>query len=97
MIVDILSIAPKHLYTIAFYIVAMVTTIQVSSKLMAKLKQMKLYNKESYEDVVWDLIEDTLELSDETKKHIAQSEKEIREGKTVSLEEIKKKLKIGDV
>ena len=97
MIIDLLLFVPKHLYTIAFYIVAMVTTIQVSSKLMTKLKQMKLYDKESYEDVIWDLIEDTLELSDETKKHIAQSEKEIKEGKTVSLEEIKKKLKLGNV
>ena len=81
----------------AFYMVAMVTTIQVTSKLLTKLKQMKMYDNESYEDVVWDLIEDSMELSEETKKHIAQSEKEIKEGKTVSLEEIKKKLKLGNV
>lgn len=33
--------------------------------------------------------EDRLELSEETKKNIAKSEKEIREGKVVSLEDIK--------
>ena len=35
-----------------------------------------------------------MELSEETKKHIKQSEKEITEGKTVSLSEVKKKLKL---
>lgn len=70
----------------------MVTTIQISEKLQEALNQRKIYNKETYEDVVWDLIEDTIELSEETKKHIEQSEKEIKEGKTVNLRDVKKKL-----
>ena len=70
----------------------METTIQVSKGLMSRLKSMKTNGKESYESIIWDLIEDRLELSEETKRHIEQSRKEIAAGKTVSLEGIKKKL-----
>ena len=70
----------------------MVTTIQVSNGLMEALKERKMYDKESYEDILWDLIEDSKELSEQTKRHIAASEREIREGKTVSLDRVKKDL-----
>ena len=72
----------------------MATTIQISKELSSKLKNMKMYEKESYEEIIWDLIEDRMEFSEETKKNIVQSEKEIKEGKTVSLTEVKKKLGI---
>ena len=36
---------------------------------------------------------DKMELSEKAKKHIEQSKKEIEEGKVITLEEIKKKLK----
>lgn len=75
----------------------METTIQISRELLDKLKMRKLSEKESYERVIWDLIEDSMELSEETKKNIAQSEREIKEGKTVSLEEVKKKLNLSNV
>jgi len=68
------------------------TTIQISKDLLEKLKQMKIHAKESYENLIWDLIEDRMELSEETKRDILQSEKEFKEGKTISLEEIKKEL-----
>jgi len=67
------------------------TTIQVSSELLERLKMMKFSDKESYENIIWDLLEDSMELSAETKRNIVQSEKEIREGKTISLEKLKKK------
>ncbi len=70
----------------------MATTIQISEKLMGELKNKKMYGKESYEEIIWDLLEDTMELSEETKRHIKQSEKEIKEGKTVTLTEVKKQL-----
>ncbi|MBW2976206.1 hypothetical protein KY347_02040 [Candidatus Woesearchaeota archaeon] len=69
----------------------MATTIQVSNKLVEKLKDRKMYDKESYEDIIWDLLEDTMELSEETKRHIKQAEEEIRKGKTVPLAEVKRK------
>ena len=70
----------------------METTIQISSELLERLKMMKIMDNESYENIIWDLIEDRLEFSEETKKDIIQSEREIRAGKIVSIEQIKKKL-----
>jgi len=70
------------------------TTIQISRELLEQLKLRKMSQKESYEEVVWDLIEDTMELSEETKKAIAEGRKQIKEGKTISLEAIKKKYSI---
>ena len=72
----------------------METTMQISKDLLDRLAKMKMYEKESYENVVWDLIEDRMEFSKETKMNIEKSEKEIKEGRIVSLEQIKKKLKI---
>ena len=70
----------------------MATTIQVSQKLQKELAQRKLYMNESYEEVIWDMIEDISELSEETKKEILGAEVEIKSGKTVPIEEVKKKL-----
>lgn len=69
----------------------MATTIQVSEGLVAELKARKLYDKESYEEIIWDLLEDSMELSEETKRDIEKSEKEIKKGKTVSFAEVKRK------
>ena len=67
-------------------------TIQISNELLAKLKQRKNNNTDSYEEIIWDLLEDCMELSKETKKHIRQSGKELWRGKTISLSEVKRKL-----
>lgn len=71
----------------------MATTIQVSQKLQKELSQRKLFMNESYEEVIWDMIEDTMEISEETIKEIEQSRKEISEGKFHTLEEVKKGMK----
>jgi len=71
------------------------TTIQVSKDLLEKLQKMKMHNKESYEDIIWDLIEDRMELSEETKKSIAEYERDLKEGKLKSfktLDQVKKEL-----
>ena len=73
----------------------METTIQVSKQLLGKLKLMKIYTNESYEDLIWDLIEDRLEFSDQTKRNIAISEKEIRQGKVTKWEDVKKELGVN--
>lgn len=70
------------------------TTIQISTELVEKLKQRKMYDKESYEDLIWDLLEDSMELSEETKRNIKQSEKDIREGRVYTHEQVKKELGI---
>ncbi|MFT7615915.1 MAG: putative transcriptional regulator [Candidatus Woesearchaeota archaeon] len=74
------------------YIVVMATTISVSQELLSKLKERKMYDKESYEEVIWDALEDSMELSDETKKRIKLAEADIKAGKIYSLEDVKKEL-----
>ncbi len=70
----------------------MSTTIQVSEELAKELKARKLFDKESYEEIIWDLVEDTQELSEETKKDIEEARSEIARGEYVTLEEAKKEL-----
>ena len=67
------------------------TTIQISQDLQQELNNMKLFSRETYEEVIWNIIEDTKELSEQTKRDIAKSRKEIAEGKFVTLSELKKK------
>jgi predicted transcriptional regulator len=74
---------------------AMETSIQISKSLLHKLKQMKMYEKESYENLIWDLIEDRMELSEETKKKIAKAEEDIKLGRVHKWEDVKKELKIN--
>ncbi|MBS3166857.1 hypothetical protein J4403_01465 [Candidatus Woesearchaeota archaeon] len=70
----------------------MATTIQVSEQLVDTLKQRKQYDKESYEEIIWNLVEDTLEINEETKKEIEQARKNIKTGKSYTHEQVKKKL-----
>jgi len=76
----------------ASYIVAMATTIQVSAQLMDALKSRKQYDKESYEEVIWDLVEDSMEVNEETKKEIEQARADIKAGRFYTHEQVKKKL-----
>ena len=76
----------------------MKSTIQISKELLKELKSMKMHDKESYEDIIWDLIEDRLEFSEETKKTIKEYEKDVKEGnfnKFTSFENVKRKLGIN--
>ncbi|MFH2027900.1 MAG: hypothetical protein ABIJ08_02065 [Nanoarchaeota archaeon] len=70
----------------------MATTIQVSNKLMDELRDRKMYDKESYEEIIWDLIEDNMELSEETKKHLEIAKNDIKAGRTYTHEQVKKEL-----
>ena len=72
----------------------MVTTIQISEKLQNNLKMKKLYEKESYEEVIWDLIEDTMELSKEAKVMLRKAEEDIKSGRVHSFEKVKRAVKI---
>ncbi len=73
----------------------MVTTIQISNDLLTKLQNMKMHSKESYEDIIWDLIEDRMELSEETKKNISEARKQVEKGDVYSWEDVKKELGIN--
>ena len=73
----------------------MVTTIQVSDELLKTLKKKKMNDKESYEDIIWDLLEDTMKLSEETKRDLVIGRQQYKEGKVHSWEDIKKELKLN--
>ena len=68
------------------------TTIQVSDVLHNELIKRKLFDRETYEEVIWDLIEDTRELNDQTKRDIEKARDEIKAGKLHSLAQVKKEL-----
>ena len=68
------------------------TTIQISHTLKKELLKRKFFHKETYEEVIWDLIEDNQELSEQTKKEITQSRAEYNAGKTHTLAKIKKEM-----
>jgi predicted transcriptional regulator len=70
----------------------MATSIQISEDLQKELIKRKFSDNETYEEVIWDLVEDSLELSEETKKEIALARAEIKEGRFHSLAEVKKEL-----
>lgn len=70
------------------------TSIQVSRDLLEDLKSRKMYDKESYEDIIRDLLEDTMELSEQTLANIKKSEADIKAGKVHSLEDIEKRLNL---
>jgi len=68
------------------------TTIQISNHLKKELLKRKFFDKETYEEVIWDLIEDNQEMSEQTKKEIAKSRAEYKAGKIHTLEKIKKEM-----
>ncbi len=70
----------------------MVTTIQIKEDMKSILTQMKLFERETYNDVLERLIEDVQELNKETKKEIESAIKEINSGKYITHEELSKKM-----
>ena len=70
----------------------MATTIQISKELQEELNKKKFFDRETYEEVIWDLMEDTMELSEQTKEEIAEARKEFKEGKSYTLKEIEKEV-----
>ncbi len=71
----------------------MTTTIQISDSLQNELVKRKFYERETYEEVIWDMMEDTMELSEQTKKEIAEARAEVKSGKVRTLTQIKKELR----
>jgi len=70
----------------------MATSIQISEDLQKELVKRKFFEKETYEEVIWDMIENSIELGEETKKEIALARAEIKEGRFHTLADIKKEL-----
>ena len=74
----------------------MYTTIKVSLKTKKMLENLKIDKKESFEDVILDLIEDHLELNPDFKKSLEEAEREIREGKAVPMAKVMEMFDHGD-
>jgi hypothetical protein len=72
----------------------MVTTIQISGKLQNELTKRKFFDRETYEEIIWDLIEDTMEVNMETKKEIIEARAEIKSGKYKTISQVKKELRL---
>ena len=70
----------------------MVTTIQVTEDLKKQLDRMKMYGRETYNEVIERILEDFQELSEETKKEIEIARKQIAQGKFKTHEEVKAEL-----
>jgi hypothetical protein len=68
------------------------TSIQISKRLQKELLKRKFFDKETYEEVIWDMIEDNEELNAQTKKELAEARAEVKAGKVHSLAKIKKEL-----
>lgn len=67
----------------------MVTTIQIKEDVKTALDRMKMFERETYNDVLERLLEDTRELDEETKKDIQKAIKEIESGKFKTHEQLK--------
>lgn len=73
----------------------MVTTIQVTKRTKKELQKMKLFPKETYEEVIQRLIEISREeegLSTETIQNIEKALEDVKKGRIYSTEEVKKEL-----
>jgi hypothetical protein len=66
-------------------------SINVSSDLLHELNKRKTSADDSYEDVIWDVIEASTEVNEVTKRRIANARQQFREGKFKTLEEVKRK------
>ena len=72
----------------------METTIRISSEIKQKLDKMKMFERETYNELIGFLIEDQLELNEKTKKEINEAKKRVEKGDFYTEEEAKKILDI---
>lgn len=68
------------------------TTIQVSGPVKLALDNVKIFEKETYNEVIEWLLEDYMELTEETKKDIAEAKAEIARGEFDTHEQVGKEL-----
>jgi predicted transcriptional regulator len=69
----------------------MPTTIQVSDEIKTSLERMKLFDKDSYNDVIERILEDHMELNEATKKEVEAARRRVKQGKYVRMEDVAKK------
>mgnify|MGYP003974753607 FL=1 len=67
----------------------MPTTIQISTSVKSNLDKMKIFERETYNEVIENMIEDNLELNEKTKKEIEERRKS---DDLVSMKDVEKHL-----
>jgi hypothetical protein len=70
------------------------TSIQISKRLQKELIKRKFFDKETYEEVIWDILEDNEELNEQTKKELVLARAEVKTGKVHTLAKVKKELEL---
>lgn len=68
----------------------METTIRINTNVKSMLDKLKLHRRETYNEVIELLIEDTLELNEKTKKEIQEARKRISKGEFYTQEEVER-------
>jgi len=66
------------------------TTVQLSTGMKRTLEKMKLHPRETFNDVLERLLEDLSELDEATKKEIEQARAEIRAGRYLTSDQVRK-------
>jgi len=69
----------------------MSTTIQISDNVKRILEKMKVFERETYNEVIENILEDQMEVNDITKKELEERKKSTD---FVSIEDVEKKLGI---
>jgi hypothetical protein len=69
-----------------------ITTIQIRRKTKQKLDELRLSERETYNDIIENLIEDSAELSEQTIKEIEEARIQVQRGERVSLADAKREL-----
>ncbi len=70
----------------------MPTTIQISNEVKTSLDKMRIFERETYNEVIESMIEDNLELNEKTKREIEEARKRIKSGKFITQEQVEKEL-----
>ena len=72
----------------------MATTIQISDSVKLFLDKLRLIKRESYNDIIEFMIEDSLELNEKTRLEVEEAMSDIKAGKTISHEDAMKRLSL---
>jgi hypothetical protein len=66
--------------------------IQISDGLRKELSKRKVSREDTFEDVIWDLIESGERLSEKSRKNIRKARNQIKKGSFFTHEQVKERL-----
>lgn len=72
----------------------MATTIQISDNVKRTLDGMKIFERETYNEIIENMIEDNLQLNEKTKSEITEAKRRIESGKFVTFKDVKNKFNL---